>query len=52
MPRSLKQGILGAILSINNDKYAFMCGSNFNETDAISALWMVSSESWKRLRPN
>ena len=36
MPRSLKQGIIGAsttILSKNIDKYASMCGSNFNETD-------------------
>ena len=36
MPRPLKQGILGAstiILSKDIDKYAFMCGSNFYETD-------------------
>ena len=36
MPRSLKRGILGAstiILSKDIDKYAFMCGSNFYETD-------------------
>ena len=37
MPRPLlKRGILGAstiILSKNIDKYAFMCGSNFYETD-------------------
>ena len=36
MPRPLKRGILGAstmILSKDIDKYAFMCGSNFNETD-------------------
>ena len=35
MPRPLKRGILGAsttILSIDIDKYAFMCGSNFYET--------------------
>ena len=41
MPRFLKQGIIGAsttILSKNIDKYASMCGSNFNETDVISAL--------------
>ena len=37
MPRPLKQGILGAstiILFKDIDKYAFMCGSNFHETDA------------------
>jgi hypothetical protein len=36
MPRPIKRGILGAstlILSKDIDKYAFMCGSNFNETD-------------------
>ena len=36
MPRPLKWGILGAstiILSKDIDKYAFMCGSNFHETD-------------------
>ena len=36
MPRLLKRGILGAstiILSKDIDKYAFMCGSNFYETD-------------------
>ena len=36
MPRPLKQGILGAsriILSKDIDKYTFMCGSNFYETD-------------------
>ena len=36
MSRPLKRGILGAsttILSKNIDKYAFMCGSNFYETD-------------------
>ena len=36
MPRPLKQGIVGAstiILSKDIDKYAFMCGSNFYETD-------------------
>ena len=38
MPRPLKRGILGAstiILSKDIDKYAFMCGSNFYETDVI-----------------
>ena len=38
MPRPLKRGILGAstiILSKNIDKYAFMCGSNFYESDVI-----------------
>ena len=36
MPRPFKQGIPGVstiILSKDIDKYAFMCGSNFNETD-------------------
>ena len=36
MPRPLKWGILGAstiILSEDIGKYAFMCGSNFYETD-------------------
>ena len=38
MPRPLKRGILGAstiMLSKDIDKYAFMCGSNFHETDII-----------------
>ena len=38
MPRPLKQGILGAsttILSKVIDKYAFMHGSNFYESDVI-----------------
>ena len=36
MPRPLKRGILGAstiILSKDIDKFAFMCGLNFYETD-------------------
>ena len=36
MPRPLKRGILGAstiILSKDIDKYSFMCGSNFYESD-------------------
>ena len=36
MPSSLNLGILGAsamIISKDIDKYAFMCGSNFYETD-------------------
>ena len=36
MPRPFKQGILGAsttILSTVIDKYAFMCGSKFYESD-------------------
>ena len=36
IPRPLKRGLLGAsiiILSKDIDKYAFMYGSNFNETD-------------------
>ena len=38
MPRALKWGILGTstkILFKDIDKYAFMCGSNFYETDVI-----------------
>ena len=38
MPRPLKWGILGAstiILSKDIDKYAFMCGSNFYESDVM-----------------
>ena len=36
MPRALKRGILGTstmILSKDIDKYSFMCGLNFYETD-------------------
>ena len=36
LPRPLKWGMLGAskiIISKDIDKYAFMGGSNFNETD-------------------
>ena len=40
MPRPLKRGVLGGastiILSKDIDKYAFMCGLNFYETDVIS----------------
>ena len=38
MARPLKPGILGAstiILSKDIDRYAFMCGSNFYESDVI-----------------
>ena len=38
MPRPLKRGIIGAstiILSKDINKYAFMCGSNFYESDVI-----------------
>ena len=41
MPRPLKRGLLGAstiILSKDIDKYAFMCGSNFNETDITTSI--------------
>ena len=41
MPRPLKRGILSAstiILSKNIDKYAFMSGSNFYETDVKSKI--------------
>ena len=55
MPRPLKWGILGAstiILSKDIDKYAFMCGSNFYETDVILifliflSIWEIEG-SWK-----
>ena len=39
MPRLLKRVILAAIttiLSKDIDKYTYLCGSNFNETDVIS----------------
>ena len=38
MPRPLKRGIIGAstiIQSKDINKYAFMCGSNFYESDII-----------------
>ena len=41
MPKPLKWGILGAstiILSKDIDKYAFMCGSNFYESDVICVV--------------
>ena len=41
MPRPLKRGLLGAstkILSKDIDKYAFICGSNFYETDVSKQL--------------
>ena len=47
MPRPLKRGILGAntiILSKDIDKYAFMCGSNFYETDV---RWNLLPKSGK-----
>ena len=47
MPRPLKRGILGAstiILSKDIDKYAFMCGSNFYETDVILDNIQICSE--------
>ena len=42
MPRCLKRGIIGAstiILSKDINKYAFMCGSNFYESDVIAKLF-------------
>ena len=42
MPRLLERGILGAstiILSKDIDKYAFMCGSHFYETDVSNILY-------------
>ena len=35
MPTPLKQGASTIILTKDIDKYAFMCGSNFYETDVI-----------------
>ena len=50
MPRPLKLGILGAstiILSKDIDKYAFMFGSNFYETDVVYELpSFIIKESW------
>ena len=46
MPRPLKQGILGAstiILFKDIDKYAFMCGSNFYESDVTLGAMMHQS---------
>ena len=51
MPRSLKQGILGAstiLLSKDIDKYAFICGSNFNETDVTCLLSKQTADSNKK----
>ena len=45
MPRPLKRGILGAstiILFKDIDKYAFMCGSNFYETDVIMSYKTIN----------
>ena len=47
MPRPLKRGILGAsttILSKDIDKYAFMCGSNFYETDVSSNILQINEK--------
>ena len=61
MPRPLKRGILGAstiILSKDMDKYAFVCGSNFYETDVIDrrslflTVHLKPSCRWYRLQIN
>ena len=59
MPRPLKLGILGAstiILFKNIDKYAFMCGSNFYESDfTISNFDDISEPKLKptvEVKPN
>ena len=48
MPRPLKRGILGTstiILSKDIDRYAFMCGSNFYESDVrLGAMMHQSSD--------
>ena len=44
MPRPLKQAMLGAstiILSKDIDKYAFMFGSNFYESDFTTKIWIL-----------
>ena len=44
MPRPLKQGILGGstiILCKDIDKYTFMCGLNFYETDVTTMIWKL-----------
>ena len=38
MPRPLKRGILGACIFLSKDKYAFMCCSNFYETDDMTKI--------------
>ena len=51
MPRPLKWGILVAntiILSKDIDKYAFMCGSNFNETD-VKFIGLDILSVWPRI---
>ena len=48
MPRPLKWGILGAstiILSKDINKYAFMCGSNFYESDVTLHCMFVTIAS-------
>ena len=58
MPRPLKQGILGAstiVISKDIDKYAFMCGSNFNETGVNSCHTYQRQDNiriWKILPPS
>ena len=52
MPRPLKRGILGAstiILSKDIDKYTFMCGSNFYESDVTwTDTWIqLLASKWK-----
>ena len=52
MLRPLKWGILGAstiILSKDIDKYAFMHGLNFYETDVTNLCWLTKDESVKAL---
>ena len=51
MPRALKRGILGTstmILSKDIDKYSFMCGLNFYETDVRNRKKKyMDSNIWK-----
>ena len=54
MPRPLKWGILGAStisLSKDIDKYAFMCGSNFYESDVICKKAKKMAESSQLILP-
>ena len=52
MPRHLKRGLIGAstiILSKDMNKYAFMCGSNFYESDLMYALIRKETESLRSI---
>ena len=55
MPRPLKRGVLGAstiILSKDVGKYAFMCGSNFYESDVRMGKYKIETFFLKSSIPN